>query len=278
MVMTQTKKKMDGRRLTAVGSGEPYAHPPRSARSVCAPVPGPRVRRPRPGLLVLLALFLLSALPVKAFEFTTTLPAPRGTAPVIDGERADGEWDDAVRVELLGGAEMLLKHDDEFLFVLIESKAKGIASVCVERSGGVAILHASAALGTAFYKGGMKGSTLDRPFFFELRDTGMSLEAKKARKTFLSQELWFANTSKHGASVREMQISLDIAPEHGRIPMAVTWYMFDDGVVAYWPEDLSDGCLNLEVIKGNTPQSLDFEPHRWPIVTIESMGMPVGDR
>jgi hypothetical protein len=226
----------------------------------------------------MLATLLALAMPARAFEFTTTLPAPRGTTPAIDGERSCGEWDDAVRIELLGGGEMLLKHDEAYLYVLIDAKGKGIASLCVERPEGIAILHASAALGTAGYKGRFKDAKLERSFMFELRDTGPSLTARKARKRFLADELWFANTSKVGSSVREIQISLDIAAEHGRIPMAVTFFLLDEGLVAYWPEDLSDDCLNLELIKGNTPQRLDFEPHRWPVVTIEKLLAPPGDR
>lgn len=231
----------------------------------------------RSTLLLLAAALLAFSHSASAFEFTTTLPAPRGTTPTIDGERSEGEWDDAVRVEFLGGGEMYLKHDDDFLYILIEATRKGIASICVERSAGISILHASAALGTADYKGRFDNSQLETGFRFELRDTGTSLDARKARKTFLSKELWFANTSKYGSPLRELQISLDIGAEHGRIPMAVTWFMVDEGLVAYWPEDLSDGCLNLELIKGNNPTPLDFQPHRWPVVTIERLGLPPGD-
>jgi len=222
-------------------------------------------------ILISLAILIAMAPRAWAFEFTTTLPAPKGTTPVVDGVRAEGEWDDAVRVEFLGGGEMFLKHDDDYLYILIVSPRPGIASVCVERKSGIAVLHASAALGTADYEGRFDKATVKRPFFFELRDTGMSLEAKKARKTFLAQELWFANTTKRGSEIREMQFDLDIAGEHGRIPMAVTWFMFDEGTVAYWPEDLSDDCLNLELIKGNNPSPLEFAPHRWPVVTIEKL-------
>ena len=51
--------------------------------------------------------------------------------------------------------------------------------------------------------------------------------------------------------------------------MAVTYFMFEKDRLAYWPEDLSDDCLNMDLIKGNAPKKLDFAPHRWPIVTIE---------
>lgn len=228
--------------------------------------------------LCLAASLLLICRTADAFEFTTTLPAPHGTTPAIDGERGDGEWNDAVRVELLGGGEMFLKHDDEYLYILIDAKRKGIASLCVERPMGIAILHASAALGTADYAGHYKQAERKRSFMFQLRDTGPSLEARKARKSFLHNERWFANTSRKGSSIREIQISLDIAEQFGRIPMAVTFFMHEAGAVAYWPEDLSDDCLNLELIKGNTPDSLDFEPHRWPVVTIEKKGTIVGDQ
>jgi hypothetical protein len=230
-----------------------------------------------PKFLLLTALLLAGTLQAGAFEVTTTLPAPRGDTPVIDGVRAEGEWDDALRVELLGGGAMFLKHDDEFLYLLVTGKKKGLASICVERREGIAILHASAALGTADYQGRFDDAALKRSFFFELRDTGRSLEAKKARKTFLKRELWFANTSREGSLIREFQISLDIAAEHGRIPMAVTWFTSDDATLAYWPEDLSDDCLNLELIKGNTPETLDFQPHRWPVVTVKTLGMPPGN-
>lgn len=173
---------------------------------------------------------------------------------------------------------MRLKHDGEYLYVLIESDRDGFASLCVERAASISILHASAALGTAEYTGHFGNAQLARPFHFELRDTGTSLEARKARRTFLAQELWFANASRTGNSPREFQISLDIAAEHGRIPLAVTFYSPDDGIVAYWPEDLSDACRSIEVVKGQTPPRLAFAPHRWPVVTIESAGMTIGDR
>jgi hypothetical protein len=212
---------------------------------------------------------IAAALPCAAFEFTTTFPVPRAQPPKIDGKLGEKEWAGALRVDLEGGGEMLLEQDGEYLYVAVRTEKPGIASVCVDRGTTIAVLHASAALGTAEYRQEHTSWMRAKAFEWLVRDTSGSAASRRVRQQFLASDGWYANTASKPATVREFQISLSLATEKGRMPLAVAFLSNEDESVSYWPEDLSDDCRSADLILGKTPDTLEFVPARWPIVKVD---------
>ncbi len=215
---------------------------------------------------------LAAALPCTAFEFTTTFPAPRAQPPKIDGKIGEREWEGALRVALEGGGELLFEQDGTYLYVAIRTEKPGIASVCVDRGNTIAVLHASAALGTAEYHLEHTSWMRAKAFDWLVRDTSGSSSSRKVRQQFLASDGWYANTTSKPSTEREFQISLALAAEKGRIPLAIAVLATGDDSIAYWPEDLSDDCRNPDLIFGKTPDTFEFVPARWPIVKSEESG------
>jgi hypothetical protein len=77
-----------------------------------------------------------------------SIDAPAGSTPRIDGMFSKGEWEDAEVVALTATKKMLVKHDDENLFVALNSVG---GELFFHREGRVQVLHASFALGSAEY-------------------------------------------------------------------------------------------------------------------------------
>ena len=91
-------------------------------------------------------------------EPTATLPAPdvlqvpKGNTPSIDGTFSPGEWDDALKTDLTNGGELMLMHDDGYLYMGIRSREMGYGSICNVDDNQISILHSSAGLGTAIFE------------------------------------------------------------------------------------------------------------------------------
>ncbi len=173
-----------------------------------------------------------------------------------------------MKVELLGGGKMLLKHDGEYLYIAVIGERPGIAHICIEKEDRIAVLHASAALGTAEYTGNFRTARLERPFEWRARGKGSSLEVRKERKRFLHDERWLANVSRGPSRVREFQIDLQFAGRNGRIPLSVAFLDTEGMTVAFWPEDLTDDSKLNQLVSGATPKTATFQPHTWPVVTV----------
>jgi hypothetical protein len=83
-----------------------------------------------------------------------SLEIPRAEQPILDGTISPREWSGAYQTELSGGGELLLITADGYLFLGIRGKPEPVISICLDRGREVAILHSSAAIGTAIYKQG----------------------------------------------------------------------------------------------------------------------------
>ena len=195
-----------------------------------------------------------------ALALTATLDVPRSTAPVIDGSIAAEEWKAAKRVELTNGGHALLQHDGRFLYVAIQGPRTGIASLCTPHGNNVAILHASAALGTAVFKEGR----VTRDFVWTNRDT----KDTAARDKFLAVEHWFANATPRGHVERELQIAIGGRRE---IPLTIAFMSFapnEDQRIHVWPAALGDACASIDLASGKTAGTLAFDREQWGVVRL----------
>jgi hypothetical protein len=188
----------------------------------------------------------------------------------VDGTISPGEWDRARAEKLAGGGEVLLQHDGEYLYVAIRVAGTGIGSLCVPHGrDGVAVLHASAAIGSAVYGKTGVGWRSAKQFDFKVRDTSASPEAMEERAAFLAQEGWFANTSLRGSGEREYQIAWKLGGARG-LPLAVTYLTFPDEKLHKWPTGLDDSSADPQLVKGYLPETVrHFDSAKWALVAPE---------
>ena len=195
---------------------------------------------------------------------------PLGLSPILDGVLEPGEWAGALQDDLSDGGELFLMHDGEYLYVGIRASAKGsgVGSICIDRGQQVAILHSSAALGTAIYENDGAEWQQIQEFSWYCRSTGSSAAAQDERSEFLQTEGWLANIGRMGVPE---EVEYQIAMPEGSLRLAVTFLgppSFDS--VAAWPQDLVDDCQNIELITGPVPEHLQFSPQTW--MTVSSSG------
>jgi L-ascorbate metabolism protein UlaG (beta-lactamase superfamily) len=190
-----------------------------------------------------------------------SLVVPRGDSPTLDGAIDDTEWQGAARVELDAGGEARFVHDGARLYVGIRGGGEGWSHVYLAGDDTVRVLHASAALGSVRYGRAADGSwhTADT-FVYELRDTSLSAEAEAARQAHLAAHGWVATLSPMGEpGSQEFAIDLARLPPRPRVAVL---YASDPGAPSAWPA-LSDDTRRPELVRGDAPTSLTFDPDTW---------------
>ena len=87
---------------------------------------------------------------------TYTVAVPATNPATIDGTLAAGEWDAAAVETFDDGSELLLMYASGYLYVGLRTNTPGmvVGNVFIQRGDEIAILHSSAALGTAIYQQG----------------------------------------------------------------------------------------------------------------------------
>ena len=129
------------------------------------------------------------ALSVLVLQATTTT-VPRGTAPVLDGVLSEGEWCDALTIQLNADERLLLKHADGYLYLGVQATVLALPTPLVVRGDEVRALHASAALGTAVYVRSGDVWNLRQGYVWQCRTLGFSEFAMAERAKFLEQQGW----------------------------------------------------------------------------------------
>jgi TolB protein len=190
-----------------------------------------------------------------------------GLLPTLDGVLEPGEWAGALQDNLSDGGELFLAQDGEYLYVGIRASGRGsgVGSICLDRGPQVAILHSSAALGTAIYENEGAEWQQVQDFSWQCRNTGSSAAAQEARREFLQAEGWLANNGLMGVPE---EVEYQITMPEGSLRIAVTFLgppSFD--AVAAWPHDLADGCRDIKLITGPTPKRLQLSPETWVMVS-----------
>ena len=180
--------------------------------------------------------------------------------PTVDGVIGPKEWSGARREKLTGGGEVLLLRSGGDLYVAIIGMRPGYPSLCVGDFEHVEVLHASAALGSVSYTRRNTRWLRGKPFEWRVRDVPKPTSALLAeRESFLAEYRWLSTASRAGAPAREFRIALD--PQ--RRFVGVVFLSTDIMQAAYWPASMSDGCRNLELLRGDAPEQLELDPSRW---------------
>jgi hypothetical protein len=184
-------------------------------------------------------------------------------APTLDGVIEAHEWQGARVVTLgpAGAARGYSVRRPGALYLGVDDHDRGIGTVLVALGARVYVLHASAALATAIYERDADGSyRLVRGFAYVCRDPSVAPAALACRDQFLRDEHWVANVEPHGGKNREYRFAGPFAAAAARF--VVVAYVFPDEVRA-WPENTRDDAVNVELLKGETPEQLRFATERW---------------
>jgi formylglycine-generating enzyme required for sulfatase activity len=199
------------------------------------------------------------------------IEAPWGSPATLDGILSPGEWDGARVEELAGGGDLLLMHNDGYVYLGIRSGALGYGSICVAQGDQISILHSSAALGTAVFEKDENGWKRTRQFAWCCR----SLADSSQREEHLRREGWSASIGYLGTP-EEMEYQ--IAAPDGALTLAVVYQEGQDTSSAHWwPENLDDDCLGLVLFPDGPPERLEFSPEEWMtvIASTATVGSPL---
>jgi hypothetical protein len=205
-----------------------------------------------------------SPTPTPAFDFRV----PPGEPPTIDGTLSAGEWDGA-RVETFSdGSELFLLYSGGYLYLGVRgSKPELVAgNIYLDHGGEIAILHASAALGTAIYARQGESWNRTQDFNWRCRATDDGPAAVAEREAFFEEERWVAANSYMGTP-NELEYKIEVATPTVRLAMNLM-RSSNIYVKVIWPAALGDDISRPA--PGEMPAQMQFDPEQW--VTI---GMPV---
>ncbi|MEN8174083.1 MAG: hypothetical protein ABFS03_14540, partial [Chloroflexota bacterium] len=153
-----------------------------------------------------------------------SIAVPGGPAPMIDGVMLPGEWDSA-RVEgFLDGGELRLMHNEGFLYLGISANTQDmiVGNIFVDRGDKIAVLHSSAALGTAIYQKDGDTWKQTQGFSWCCRSTNSSDAAQAERDAFLQHEGWVSINTRMGTP-QELEYQIEMGGKELRL--AVTFML-----------------------------------------------------
>jgi len=195
---------------------------------------------------------------------TDALTVPRGPVPTLDGVLTPDEWKDARRIKIAGG-EILLQYAGGSLYVGLRTTSRAVGSICVDQGDRIAVLHSSAALGTAVYARAGSNWRLLRAFAWRCRHQGDTAPMQAERESFWHDEQWLANNAFTGTP-GEMEYR--IAVPAGSLRLAVGFRRMTDQILLFWPAEVSDDSRSLDLIGGDAPATLEFLPEEWITVRV----------
>lgn len=211
--------------------------------------------------LVLLSLIAISSA-VNSQTEKTALRVPHANAVTIDGKLREEEWKAALKQTLVGGGELRLQHDGEFLYVGIQSSKPGWAHVYVIDNDTIFVHHASAALGTTTYRQTGESWQPRQKFVWTLRDTSFTPKVEAERAAYLKAQGWLANNMNTGsAGTLEFKIARRFLKRES-VHLAFV-FASNPASPQYWPETLADDCRKRELVFGSSPPDLKFNRESW---------------
>ncbi len=208
------------------------------------------------------------ALGIAAPRAESTVEVPFGSGITVDGGLDQNEWHGAVVLPVEGGpGRVLLKHDGKDLLVGISGSGRGWSHLAVTRGDEVVILHASAALGQAVFRRGEDGKwNPSNEFDWALRNIGLDEDAEAQRTAYHKAHGWVASTVElRTPNHYEYRVSREVFAD-GTLSLI---YATDADSPIYWPAGLDDDVRSRELVFGNLPPGVSFDPATWSRLTFQ---------
>ncbi len=201
----------------------------------------------------------------------STILVPEGKPLAIDGAMSPGEWDSAGVEAFSDGSELLLMYSEGYLYLGIRANTPEmiVGNIFIDHGDEIAILHSSAALGTALYQKGMNSWQQTQGFIWCCRRIDNSDVAQTERVAFLKGEHWIAANARMG-SPNELEYQIEMTSETLRL--AINFMRVSNpNVKTPWPNDLDDDCI--KPTPGGMPAQLHFSPDSWATIGVSSSKM-----
>lgn len=186
---------------------------------------------------------------------------PSAASPVLDGVISPGEWEAAASEAFADGSQLLYQRDEQNLYLAIRASEPGTiaANVFLQLGDEIAILHASAALGTAIYRNEAGAWRQAQNFEWRCRGTDQSESAQAERAQFLQEEGWLAANGRMGTP-NELEYQITIPAESARLAAVIIRAQPPYEKIP-WPADLADDTI-LDT-PGGLPLELNLLPENW---------------
>lgn len=182
-------------------------------------------------------------------------------APVIDGVVNEQEWQPAKVQHFYDGSEIYLMISGDHLYLAVRAVGGGMiaGNVFLWQENGVAVMHTSAALGTALYQRDEERYQKIKDFDWCCRSKIDDALSQSAREVFFGEEGWLGVNSFLGnANELEYKISLRDMPHK----LAVNFIQADGGgEKQVWPVGLEDGVALPS--SGGFPDLIIFDVGKW---------------
>lgn len=190
-----------------------------------------------------------------------------GPTITIDGKIDDAEWKGASAFPAKNGGTVFFAYDGNYLFVGVRGPEQGWSHLYVSEGDEVLVYHASAALGMTSYRPDKAAKwQSSNPFLWELRERVINPELQKKMNDYLAKNFWVANNNNTG---NRNEIEFKIKPRGDKpVRVGVVFAVGETGRY-FFPETLRDDTLKEELVRGNTPPDLKFEPGGWAAVILE---------
>jgi hypothetical protein len=220
--------------------------------------------------MLLILLFLLPGCRGQKPPSVIIPEVPRENPPSIDGILSPGEWDEALQESFTDGSRLYLLVSGDYLYLGIQVKPLDMitGNVYINRGDEISILHASAALGTAFYQKATDSWALTQSFTWSCRDSSDSKSAQAERAAFLQQEGWIGSIVGMG-NFEELEYQILLTGKSMRLVAAILKES-DPGKRIMWPTGVQDDTL--QKFPSDMPASLSFTLEQWAEITVNPDG------
>jgi hypothetical protein len=221
-------------------------------------------------VIVLLAIAGMNSISAQVVSKAPEIRLSPGAAIAIDGKIDAAEWKGAASFPAKNGGTVFFRYDGNYLFVGVRGPEYGWSHLYVNDGDGTGahVYHASAALGATAYKPDNSGKWQpSNPFSWDLRDRVINPEVQRKMDDYLSKNFWVANNNNTG---NRNEIEFKVKPTGDKpVRVAVVFAVGERGRY-YFPETLSDDTINDQLVRGNTPADLKFDPSQWATVILET--------
>jgi hypothetical protein len=194
---------------------------------------------------------------------TVAIFVPHGIPPIIDGTISPNEWENAIIEYFADNSELLLLQNGGYLYLAFRADPSEmiIGNVFIHRGDEIAILHASAAIGTAKYRQAAEAWQLTKPFEWCCRGYGDRARDQEEQDNFFLQEGWIAVNSRTG-NPNELEYKIEIGSEEIKIAVNYLTVSSDPNTPkSPWPVPLDDDVTRPT--PDGLPSELFFSPEKW---------------
>lgn len=199
-------------------------------------------------------------------KMTSYIPAAEIS---LDGVVNKEEWANAKEYALSKeyasskGGKLLFLRKDNILYLAIKGSSPGWSHVYLHRNDSISVLHASAALGEQLYINKDQNWKLQNKFSWELRDEVFNETTKQKMENYYNMHGWCANNNSLGeGGTFEFKINLRKF-QGAKLSFVALVAANDAKLLAVYPDGLTDDIRFEKLVRGGSPDNLQFKPSAW---------------